>query len=155
MVYLDLCRGTRDGMLRTCCDALFWVQRDRAQITRSWFATNSFQHPLTRHTLTMVASTYIRTSPSISRFIPVSKRFPSSFKMKEAHMCTTWGIHCGDCEECCRLGYKNKILTSHETHHVFATEPSLLTLCKIWGFHGGQNHSSYLTGDTLRLRYRA
>jgi hypothetical protein len=42
--------------------------------------------------------------------------------------------------------------------------PSQLVLCKVWGFHGGgyeeyrllrTKPSSYLTGNTLHLRYRA
>jgi hypothetical protein len=36
-----------------------------------------------------------------------------------------------------RLGYKNPLHTSQETHYVSATEPSRWMLCKIWGFHGG------------------
>jgi hypothetical protein len=60
---------------------------------------------------------------------------------------------------------KNAVRTSEETHYVSATELSPLMLCKVWGFHGGdyeecrllryKNPSSYRTGDTLRLRYRA
>jgi hypothetical protein len=46
-----------------------------------------------------------------------------------------WGFHGGDYEECRFLGYKNPVLTLQETHYVSVTEPSLLTLCKIWGFH--------------------
>jgi hypothetical protein len=34
-------------------------------------------------------------------------------------------------------GYKKPVRTSQETHHVPATEPSLLMLCKICGFYGG------------------
>jgi hypothetical protein len=39
--------------------------------------------------------------------------------------------------ECRRLGYKNQVRTSQETHYVSATEPSQLMLYTVWGFHGG------------------
>jgi hypothetical protein len=35
------------------------------------------------------------------------------------------------------LDIKNLVRTSPETHYISATEPNLLMLCKIWGFHGG------------------
>jgi hypothetical protein len=56
------------------------------------------------------------------------------------------------------------VRTSQETHYVSTTEPSRLILCKTSGFRGGvyeechlleYKYSSYLTGDTLRLHYRA
>jgi hypothetical protein len=40
-------------------------------------------------------------------------------------------------EECRRLGYKNPVLTSEETHYLSTTYPIWLILCNIWGFHGG------------------
>jgi hypothetical protein len=40
-------------------------------------------------------------------------------------------------EECRLLGCKTRVRTSQETHYVSATQPSLLLLCKIWSFHGG------------------
>jgi hypothetical protein len=49
-------------------------------------------------------------------------------------LCNIWGFHGGDYEECRSLGYKHPVHTSQETHHVSATESSLLMLCKIWGF---------------------
>jgi hypothetical protein len=80
-------------------------------------------------------------------------------------LCKIWNFHSGDYEECRLLGFKNPVRTSQETHYVSATESSQLMLCKIWCFHGGnyeecrllgyKNPSSYFTGDTLRLRYRA
>jgi hypothetical protein len=67
--------------------------------------------------------------------------------------------------ECRPLRYKNAVRTSLKTHYFSATESRRLMLCKIWGFHGCdyeecrligyRNTSSYLTGDTLRLRYTA
>jgi hypothetical protein len=49
--------------------------------------------------------------------------------------------------------------TSQETHYVSTTAPSQLMLCKIWGFHPGDYEErrflEYLTGNTLRLHYRA
>jgi hypothetical protein len=47
------------------------------------------------------------------------------------------GFHGGEYVECCPLGYRNPIFTSQETHYFSVTEASLLFLCKIWGFHGG------------------
>jgi hypothetical protein len=41
------------------------------------------------------------------------------------------GFHGSDYEECRLLGYKNPVRTSKETHHVSATEPCQLMLCKI------------------------
>jgi hypothetical protein len=43
----------------------------------------------------------------------------------------TRGLHGGDYEECCLLGYKNPVRTSQETRYVSATEPSQLMICKI------------------------
>jgi hypothetical protein len=52
----------------------------------------------------------------------------------------------------------------HRRHYVCAIEPSLLMLCEIWRFHGGDYEESRLLGyknpvrtsqETLRLRYRA
>jgi hypothetical protein len=40
-------------------------------------------------------------------------------------------------EECRLLGYETPVLTSQETRHFSATDPSWLILCKICGFHGG------------------
>jgi hypothetical protein len=79
-------------------------------------------------------------------------------------LCKIWGFHCGHYEECRLLGYKKPFHTSQETHCVSATDLSRLMLCKIWGFHCGHYEecrlldikpSSYLTGDILRLCYRA
>jgi hypothetical protein len=41
---------------------------------------------------------------------------------------------------------KNPVRTSQETHYVSATEPSQLTLCRIWGFHGGDYEECRLLG---------
>jgi hypothetical protein len=38
-----------------------------------------------------------------------------------------------------RNAVKNAVHTSQETHYISATDPSLLMLCKIWGFHGGDH----------------
>jgi hypothetical protein len=46
-------------------------------------------------------------------------------------LCKTCGFHCDDYEECRLLGYKSPVPTSQETHHISATEPSPLMLCKI------------------------
>jgi hypothetical protein len=65
-------------------------------------------------------------------------------------------------EECRLLGYKNPVRTSQETHYVSATEPSrfyvrfevstAVTMKNVvfWD----KKHRSYLTGDTLLLRYK-
>jgi hypothetical protein len=63
-----------------------------------------------------------------------------------ACVCKIGGFHGGDYEECRLLGYKNPVLTSHETHYVSATEPSRLMLCKIWGFHGGDYEACHRLG---------
>jgi hypothetical protein len=52
----------------------------------------------------------------------------------KAYLCRIWGSHGCDYAECRLLGYKTPVRTSQETHYVSATEPSLLMLCKIWGF---------------------
>jgi hypothetical protein len=66
-------------------------------------------------------------------------------------------------EECRLLGFKILVRTSQETHYVSITQHSRLMPCKVSGFHGGDceecrllgyKPSSYLTGDTLGLRYR-
>jgi hypothetical protein len=49
-------------------------------------------------------------------------------------------------EECRLLGYKNPVRTSQETHYVSVTESSKLMLCKIWGFHSGDNEECRLLG---------
>jgi hypothetical protein len=50
------------------------------------------------------------------------------------------------CEESRPLGYEDPVRTSQETHYVFATGSSRLTLCKIWGFHGGDDEECRLLG---------
>jgi hypothetical protein len=44
------------------------------------------------------------------------------------------------------LGYKNAVRTSQQTHYVSATEPSLLILCTIRGFHGGDYEECRILG---------
>jgi hypothetical protein len=90
--------------------------------------------------------------------------YASATEPSQLMLCKIWGFHGGDYEECRLLGYNNPVRTSQETHYVSVTEPSQLVLCKIWGFHGGDYEKcrllgfkeacSYLTGDTLRPRYR-
>jgi hypothetical protein len=41
---------------------------------------------------------------------------------------------------------KPPVRTSHETHYVFATEPSRLMLCKVSGFHSGDYEECRLPG---------
>jgi hypothetical protein len=73
-------------------------------------------------------------------------------------------VKCFLVEECSLLRYRNPVSTTQETHYISATELSRSMLCKIRGFYGGDYEkclfwdiepSSYLTGDTLRLCYRA
>jgi hypothetical protein len=66
--------------------------------------------------------------------------------------CKICGLHSGDYEECCPLGYKNPLRTSQETHYVSATEPSRLMLCKVWGFHGGDYEECPLPGYKNPIR---
>jgi hypothetical protein len=66
--------------------------------------------------------------------------------MKGAFICRNWGFHGGGYEECHLLGHKHTVLSTQETHYVFATEPSRLMLCKIWGFHGGDYEECPLLG---------
>jgi hypothetical protein len=63
-------------------------------------------------------------------------------------LCQIWGIHGGDHEECCLLGYKNPVRTSQETHYFSTTKPSRVLLCKIWGFHCGDYEECPLLGWT-------
>jgi hypothetical protein len=43
-------------------------------------------------------------------------------------------------------GYKTPVLTSQETHHISATEPSRLILYKIWGLHGSDYEECRILG---------
>jgi hypothetical protein len=65
----------------------------------------------------------------------IFKKQQNSFEYKR--LCKILGFYGGDYEECRLLGYKNRVRTSQETHHVSATESNQLMLCKIWGLHGG------------------
>jgi hypothetical protein len=67
-------------------------------------------------------------------------------------LCEIWGFHGGHYEECCFLGYKNPVRTSHETHYISATESSQLMLCKIWGFHGGHYEECRFLGYKNPIR---
>jgi hypothetical protein len=80
----------------------------------------------------------------------------------QRHSRKIWGYR-GDYEEYRLLAYTNPVLTSQETHHISATEASLLMLCKILGFHGGDCEEWRLLAyknpvrtsqETLRLRCR-
>jgi hypothetical protein len=51
-----------------------------------------------------------------------------------------------DYKECLLLGFKNPVHTSQETHYFSATEPSLLMVSKIQGFHGGDYEKCRLLG---------
>jgi hypothetical protein len=57
-----------------------------------------------------------------------------------------WGSHSDHYEECRLLGYKNPLLTSQETHYLYATESSRLILSKIWGLRGGDYEECRLLG---------
>jgi hypothetical protein len=90
--------------------------------------------------------------------------YVSATEPNQLMLCKISCFHGGDYEEYRLLGYKNSVRTSQETHYVSATESSQLMLCKIWSIRRGdyeecrllgQKNSLYLTGDTLRLRYRA
>jgi hypothetical protein len=67
-------------------------------------------------------------------------------------LCTIWGFHDSDYEECRLLGYKNPVRTSQEIHYVSATESSRLMLRKICGFHGGDYEECRLLGYKNPLR---
>jgi hypothetical protein len=67
-------------------------------------------------------------------------------------LCKIWGFHGGDYEECRRLGYKNPVRTSQETHYVSATQHSQLMLCKIWGFHCSDYEECRLLGYKSPVR---
>jgi hypothetical protein len=65
------------------------------------------------------------------------QHYVSATESSRLMLCTIWGFHGGNYEECRLLGYKNPVRTSQETHYVYATESSRLMLCTIWGIHGG------------------
>jgi hypothetical protein len=61
-------------------------------------------------------------------------------------------------------GTKNPVFISQETYYFPATEPNRLMLCKILGFHGGDNEECrflgyknpvFISQETLLPRYRA
>jgi hypothetical protein len=67
-------------------------------------------------------------------------------------LCTIWGFHGGDDEECRLIGYTYPFRTSQETHYYFTTESSQLMLYTIWGFHGGDYEECRLLGYTYPFR---
>jgi hypothetical protein len=90
--------------------------------------------------------------------------YVSATASSQLMLCKIWGLRGCDYVEWRLLEYKTPVRTSQETHYLSTTESSQLMLCKIWGFHDcdyeecclvGYRTSSYPTGDTLRLRYRA
>jgi hypothetical protein len=62
--------------------------------------------------------TPVRTSQEI--------HYISATEPSQLMLCTIWGFHGGDYEECRLLGYKTPVRTSQETHYVSATKPSQL-----------------------------
>jgi hypothetical protein len=94
-------------------------------------------------------------------------RSPSDqlFSQRNTNFCKMWALHGSDWRMARSGIYINKVRTSQETHYLSATESSQLMLCKIWGLSwrwlwrmsrsGIYKPSSYQTGDTLRLRYKA
>jgi hypothetical protein len=50
------------------------------------------------------------------------------------------------------LDVKKPVCTSEETHYVSTTEPSRLTLRKIWGYHGGDYEEYRLLGYKNSIR---
>jgi hypothetical protein len=79
--------------------------------------------------------------------------------------CKIWGFYGGDYEECRLLGYKNAVRTSLETHYISSTECKPVNAMNdlsvsrrvLWRIPSSVIYktSSYLTGNTLRFRYRA
>jgi hypothetical protein len=81
-----------------------------------------------------------------TQFLPHRTYIKSPLKTSLLKLCTIWGSHGSDYEECCVLGYKKLFRTSLETHYHCATKPSQLMLCKIWSFHGCDYEECRLLG---------
>jgi hypothetical protein len=68
--------------------------------------------------------------------------FRSAFQEINEKLYKILYFHGGDYEECRRLGYRNPVRTSQETHYVYITDSSRLMLSKILYFHGGDYEES-------------